>query len=698
MPGNHPSMGARTITIASGKGGVGKTSISLNLALALSVAGRRVCLIDADVGMANVDVLLGISPVHSLADYLDEKCTFEELVIQGPRLLKIIPAGSALGRLLETSGNGKRGLSSVLHSLGDYDDVVIDAAAGLSEQVIYLLENSTLPVLVIVPEPTSLTDAYSVLKTFYNKGNRHPVHILLNRVRSSKHAEKVFVKFKDAVHKFIHIPLEMLGHVLADHNVAEAVKFQTPLIERFPESDASKCVMRIATDLITGHKGESAHRKYEHGHCADYHVNKNHIELREKGKASDHSGKKIVNIVDNLVKEAVNEKVSYIHIEPLKNTIRVRFRKHGSLVHYCDFPKVMGPSIVSRIKIMASADIDEKRRHQNGRIILDSEKYGGEIDIHISCYVTLFGEKVVMRVLNKKPKAELLKVSDLGMGSNMLSRFCEEVLDLPSGVVIITGPTGSGKTTTLYAAINYCNNIDTNIITAEEPVEYVIEGISQCSINPKIGVTFEDTLRHIMRQDPDIIILDEIREKFSAESAIRAALTGHKVLTTFHTEDSIGGLLRLINMDIEAFLVSSTVVSVIAQRLLKKVCTYCSRPYIPDATDLRRLKYQASDVQRYDFRVGRGCEHCDFAGYDGRVGVFELLVLNEYVKDAILKKKTSYEIRRISIETTDLITLQEDGIAKAAKGITSLSEVLRKLPLLEAPRPIDQINRLLGDH
>jgi type IV pilus assembly protein PilB len=283
------------------------------------------------------------------------------------------------------------------------------------------------------------------------------------------------------------------------------------------------------------------------------------------------------------------------------------------------------------------------------------------------------------------------------MGPKMLDRFREDVLELPSGVVIITGPTGTGKTTTLYAAINYCNRADTNIITAEEPVEYVIEGIAQCSINPKIGVTFEETLRHMMRQDPDIIILGEIRDKFSAESAIQAALTGHKVLTTFHTEDSIGGLLRLMNMDIEAFLISSTVVSVVAQRLLKRICPYCKKPYILNAKDLRRLNYANLDLRRYAFQVGSGCEHCGFTGYRGRTGVFELLVLNEYVKEAILNRKTSYEIRRISIETTGLVTLLEDGIAKAAKGITSISEVLRHLPLLEAPRPIDQINRLLGE-
>jgi len=344
---------------------------------------------------------------------------------------------------------------------------------------------------------------------------------------------------------------------------------------------------------------------------------------------------------------------------------------------------------------MASADITEKRRHQDGRILLGSAENGDEVDIRVSFYVTLFGEKVVMRILNKKP--ELYRIKDLGMGSKTLARFKEDVLDLPSGVVIITGPTGAGKTTTLYASINYANNPDTNIITAEEPVEYVIEGISQCSIDPKIGLTFEETLRHMLRQDPDIIILGEIRDKFSAESAIQAALTGHKVLTTFHTEDSIGGLLRLMNMDIETFLISSTVVSVVAQRLLKKVCPYCRKDYPPSAKELRQVRYRPESIQGYRFQIGSGCQRCDHTGYLGRTGVFELLVLNEYVKEAILQRKTSYEIRRISIETTGLVTLLEDGLAKAAKGITSIPEVIRQLPLLEAPRPLDQIYRIIGD-
>lgn len=237
----------------------------------------------------------------------------------------------------------------------------------------------------------------------------------------------------------------------------------------------------------------------------------------------------------------------------------------------------------------------------------------------------------------------------------------------------------------------------TNIITAEEPVEYVIEGVSQCSINPKIGITFEETLRHILRQDPDIIVLGEIRDKFSAESAIQAALTGHKVLTTFHTEDTIGGLLRLMNMEIETFLISSTVVSVVAQRLLKKLCPYCQETYTPSPRDLRRLKYEAQAIRNFEFKIGAGCERCDYTGYKGRVGVFELLVLNEYVKDAILTRKTSYEIRRISMETTGLVTLLEDGMGKAAQGAISLQEVMKNLPTLETPRPLDQILRLIGE-
>ena len=401
----------------------------------------------------------------------------------------------------------------------------------------------------------------------------------------------------------------------------------------------------------------------------------------------------VVGLVNSILERALETKASDVHMEPMKDRLRIRFRIDGVMVPFKELSLDLAPTLSSRIKILAKADIAEKRRHQGGRILYE-DSGGAPIDIRVSIYATVWGEKIVLRILNRKD--QILDMSEIGMLPNVLERFKYDALDLSSGIIIVTGPTGSGKTTTLYSCVNYLNDINTSIITAEDPVEYVIDGISQCSIDPKIGVTYEETLRHIVRQDPDVIVIGEIRDRFSAETSIQAALTGHKVLTTFHTEDSIGGLLRLLNMDIEAFLISSTVVCVAAQRLLRKICPNCSEAYTPTAVDLRQLGYTMNDVKGYDFRSGRGCPNCHFTGYAGRLGVFELLVLDEKVKDAILSRKTSYEIRRISLESSGLVTLLEEGMVKAAMGATSIEEVLGRLPRLSKPRPIPELKRLLG--
>jgi type IV pilus assembly protein PilB len=399
-------------------------------------------------------------------------------------------------------------------------------------------------------------------------------------------------------------------------------------------------------------------------------------------------------VVLDLVRDALTAGVSDIHIEPLAADLRVRFRLDGVMMEHRNVERELGAAVVSRIKVLAGADIAERRRHQDDRIKFEDPVTGATADIRASFYVTIHGEKVVLRLLNRK--TELIGIQDIGMGPRMLDRFINDALDVPTGVVIVTGPTGSGKTTTLYGAVDYLNTPDMSIVTAEDPVEYVVDGIAQCSINAKINRTFEETLRHIVRQDPDVIVLGEIRDKFSADTAIQAALTGHKVLTTFHTEDSIGGLLRLLNMNIEAFLISSTVLSVMAQRLLRRVCPACQEPYAPTAAEIRRLGVSPSDLRGAVFMHGTGCASCRFTGYKGRVGVFELLVLNELVKDAILNRRTSYEIRRISIESSGLVTLLEDGLYKASYGITSIQEVLRHLPRAAKPRPIEDVRRLLG--
>ncbi|MBL8136267.1 MAG: type II/IV secretion system protein [Acidobacteria bacterium] len=399
-----------------------------------------------------------------------------------------------------------------------------------------------------------------------------------------------------------------------------------------------------------------------------------------------------VALVNKIIEDAMANRVSDIHFEPSRERLRVRFRQDGVMVPVTDVPLDQATSLIGRIKVMAGADIAERRRHQDGRIQFETAR--GTIDIRVSIYVTIHGEKVVMRLLNNRDT--LLGVRDIGMAPRMLELLQRDALDVPSGVVIVTGPTGSGKTTTLYASVNYLNDAKTSIITAEDPVEYMIDGISQCSINSKINVGFAETLKAIVRQDPDVIVIGEIRDQFSAEVAINAALTGHKVLTTFHTEDSIGGLVRLLNMNIEAFLISSTVVSVVAQRLLRRVCHACAEDHVLTPHELARLGYAPLEAAGLTFKRGRGCPACRHSGYKGRVAVFEILVLNELVRDAVLSRRSAYEIRRVCIEASGLVTLAEDGIAKAAAGLTSFEEILRQLPRLTKPRPIGELRRLLG--
>lgn len=397
-------------------------------------------------------------------------------------------------------------------------------------------------------------------------------------------------------------------------------------------------------------------------------------------------------IVNTIIAAAIAEDASDIHIEPMADKLQVRFRIDGLLINFKDYPKEIIPMMTSRLKIMSNANITEKRRHQGGR--LSFEQDGNMFDLRASFFVTIHGEKIVLRLLNKMN--QLISINDIGMQPKMLQRFIEDVIDNPSGIMIVTGPTGSGKTTTVYSCLQHLNTSQVSITTAEEPVEYVLDGINQCSINPAINLTFEDTLRHIVRQDPDIIVIGEIRDKNSADIAVQAALTGHKVLTSFHTEDSISGLIRLMNMDIEAFLISTTVVCIVAQRLLRRVCPECGKPCQPTTQELKRIGYSSKDIKGFTFMKGEGCAHCRYTGYKGRIAAFEMLILNEFVREAILNHKSSYEIRKISVKTSGLVSLMEEALFKAAAGITTIQEVFRCVPKLMKPRSLTEIKRLLG--
>lgn len=393
-------------------------------------------------------------------------------------------------------------------------------------------------------------------------------------------------------------------------------------------------------------------------------------------------------IVDHILARALREGASDIHVEPMQSKVRVRFRIDGCLVHAADYPVSYAPSVVSRIKVLAQADIAEHRMHQDGRMFVRSNS-GEEIDLRASFYVTVFGENAVLRIL-RKAKA-LVGLDEMGFSPDTLRIFHEDVIDPTTGIVLVTGPTGSGKTTTLYAAVERLNDASRKIITCEDPVEYVIDGITQCSVANRPGMNFVDSLKAIVRQDPDVILIGEIRDRDSAEMAIQSALTGHKVLSTFHTEDSIGALVRLVEMHVEPFLIASTVTAVLAQRLLRKLCPYCRTDHTPTPMEIRALTLHREELSRFTLSKGKGCPHCFYTGYRGRTGVYELLVMHDALRDAILQKRPAHEVRRMAFDTPGFVCLQEDGIAKALHGDTTLSEVLENCPRSKTVRPIARL-------
>ncbi len=386
----------------------------------------------------------------------------------------------------------------------------------------------------------------------------------------------------------------------------------------------------------------------------------------------------VIRLVNNIISQAIVEGASDIHVEPLELSLRVRYRIDGILYEKQTFPKTIQPGIISRFKIMANMDIAEKRVPQDGRISLKFE--GRKIDFRASSLPTVYGEKIVLRILDKS-KA-LMPLEKLGFSAENLKKF-EEIIDQPYGMVLISGPTGSGKTTTLYSALHRLNTPTRNIITVEDPVEYQIRGINQVQVNDKAGLTFASALRSILRQDPDIILIGEIRDGETARIAIESALTGHLVFSTIHTNDSASIPTRLIDMGIEPFLVASSLIGATAQRLIRKVCNYCKKPYRPDSDVLQNLSSQTSvNLEDIDFYKGEGCDKCNHTGYKGRVAINEILPITPAVQKLIMKNASSREIAE-QAKKEGMKTLLDDALTKAAEGLTTIEEVLRVVSTIE---------------
>ncbi|MCK4994764.1 MAG: Flp pilus assembly complex ATPase component TadA [Candidatus Omnitrophica bacterium] len=382
------------------------------------------------------------------------------------------------------------------------------------------------------------------------------------------------------------------------------------------------------------------------------------------------AGKEIIELVDTIIRHCVQQRATDIHIEPDEEEMRVRCRVDGFLREFNTYPKDVQLPLTSRIKVLSNLDISEKRVPQDGRFQFEYENR--KLDLRVSTLPTVLGEKIVMRVLDKT--MVIVALEKLGFLIDDQEKF-EKLITRPYGMILVTGPTSSGKTTTLYSALSKINTIEKNILTVEDPVEYRLKMINQVQVNPRAGLTFAAGLRSFLRQDPNVIMIGEIRDLETAEIAIQSALTGHLVLSTIHTNDAPSTITRLIDMKIDAFLVASAVSGILAQRLIRTICENCKEAYTPNEEMLRSLNLDAG-VNTYTFYKGKGCDDCNGSGYRGRIGIYELMIINDAIRELILANAPVVEMKKVA-KSHGMNTLREDGLKKVVNGITTIEEVFR---------------------
>jgi type IV pilus assembly protein PilB len=395
------------------------------------------------------------------------------------------------------------------------------------------------------------------------------------------------------------------------------------------------------------------------------------VEQEAGGDEDDQSDSPVVKLVNLIITEAVQLRASDIHIEPFEDRIRIRYRIDGRLVERDNPPRRLLGALLSRIKILSKLDIAERRRPQDGRIKLTAD--GKDYDLRVSVLPTNHGQSVVMRILDK----DNIKVGirQLGLSENDFRQF-KNLIRRPNGIILVTGPTGSGKTTTLYASLNELNRPDTKIITAEDPVEYYLAGINQVEVRHSIGLDFARVIRAMLRQAPNVILVGEMRDTETAQMGIQASLTGHLVFSTLHTNDAPGAITRMIDMGVPAYLVASSVIAVLAQRLVRVNCSKCKQPHQPLDTQIEAAGITPEMLQGATFMKGRGCSNCQKSGYKGRLGIFELMIMNSKIRELAFQGAATQEIRRAAV-SQGMRVMFDDGVAKALRGITTLEEVFR---------------------
>jgi len=406
------------------------------------------------------------------------------------------------------------------------------------------------------------------------------------------------------------------------------------------------------------------------GFLAEFEGRNQSIDLDELKELSESNPvKKLLNLV---LMQAIRDKASDIHFEPFEDEYKMRYRIDGVLYEMVPPPKHIAAALSSRIKVMADLDIAERRLPQDGRISLTVQ--GNPVDLRVSVLPTMFGESVVLRVLDRTQVS--LDMEKLGFRQDDLKKV-RQLIHKPNGIIIVTGPTGCGKTTTLYAALSELNGIETKIITIEDPIEYDIDGIIQVQMKPDIGLTFAKCLRSILRQDPDVVLVGEIRDLETAEISAQASLTGHIVFTTLHTNDAPSSIARLLDLGIEPFLLTATIEGIIAERLVRKICEYCKTPFEPTESQLATLGLTPDDIKGKQFFYGRGCSRCNNTGYRGRTGLFEIMVFNDEIRELIMNSASTNVLRTAS-QKAGMTILRDNGLSAIYDGITTIDEVVKE--------------------
>jgi type IV pilus assembly protein PilB len=532
-------------------------------------------------------------------------------------------------------------IGQIFLELGLIDDGQLQMALAAQRGMEYVsLEGVDIPADVVEKVPAQMAKTYHIVPIEYNKG-LNELSVALDNPENFRATDDLSTLMGFKVTAKITDP-EALEKALA----------------KYYETQQDNNI----NELIDEIQGDSF--------LAEFDGRNQSIDLDELKELSESNPvKKLLNLV---LLQAIRDKASDIHFEPFENEYKMRYRIDGVLYEMVPPPKYIAAALSSRIKVMADLDIAERRLPQDGRISLTVQ--GNPIDLRVSVLPTMFGESVVLRVLDRSQASFDLAALGLSQEDHDLVRM---LIRKPNGIIIVTGPTGCGKTTTLYSALNELNDVETKIITTEDPVEYDVDGLVQVQMKPDIGLTFARCLRSILRQDPDIILVGEIRDLETAQIAAQASLTGHVVFTTLHTNDAPSSVARLLDMGIEPFLITATVEGIVAQRLIRKICEKCKTQFEPSEAQLMELQLLPEDVKGKKFHYGRGCSKCNGTGYRGRVGIFEIMVFNDEVRDLIMNQ-ASTNVLRAAGQKAGMRLLRDNGLAAIYNGITTIDEIVKE--------------------